>query len=114
MKDLHAMNKDGTWFAEDGMYRVAEILMSYHKENVVDYTQKYGLASQVNQPHKVKDEQPPPTSTSSVPIEETPIYKELREYRLTKAGKKKLKHITYITMRRWNRLSPKCRKHMGN
>lgn len=91
MKDLHAMNKDGTWFAEDGMYRVAEILMSYHKENVVDYTQKYGLASQVNQPHKVKDEQPPPTSTSSVPIEETPIYKELREYRLTKSREEKIK-----------------------
>jgi superfamily II DNA helicase RecQ len=91
MKDLHAMNKDGTWFAEDGMYRVAEILMSYHKENVVDYTQKYGLTSQVNQPHKVEEEQAPPTSTSSVPIEETPIYKELREYRLTKSREEKIK-----------------------
>ena len=39
MKNLHALNKDGTWFAEEGMYRVAELLMAYLKENVVDYTQ---------------------------------------------------------------------------
>lgn len=91
MKNLHALNKDGTWIPEDGMYRVAEILMSHHKENVVDYTLKYGLASQVNQCEKVKEEQPQPASTSSVPIEKTPIYKELREYRLVKSREEGIK-----------------------
>lgn len=71
MKDLHAMNKDGTWIPEDGMYRVAEILMAHHKKNVVDYTQKYGLTMQV--PKENKEGLPKLASTSSVPIEETPI-----------------------------------------
>lgn len=76
------MNKDGYWFVERGMYRVADILMSYHKENAVDYTQKYDLPGQmiVAEPGKYQPSHPP--EASPVPIEETAIYKELREYRL--------------------------------
>jgi len=44
MKNLHDKNKNGYWFPESGMYRVAEVLMSYHKDNPVDYTQKYNLS----------------------------------------------------------------------
>jgi len=91
MKSLHDSNKEGYWFPEDSMYRVAEILMAYHKENLVDYTQKYNLTSQMSpkQPQAVK-EQPQPAPTSA-PIEETPIYKELREYRLLKSREEGIK-----------------------
>jgi len=91
MKALHDLNKDGPWFPEDGMYRVAEVLMEHHKENEVDYTQKYGLTSNVDQPEEVKEEQPQPAPTSSVSIEELPIYKELREYRLSKSREEGIK-----------------------
>jgi len=45
----------------------------------VVYTQKYGLTSQVNHAEEVKEKQPQPVLTSSVSIESTAIYKELRE-----------------------------------
>lgn len=31
------------------MYNVAELLMTHHKENAVDYTQKYGLTLQITE-----------------------------------------------------------------
>lgn len=92
MKKLHDSNKDGYWFAEDGMYHVAEVLMAHHKENVVDYTQKYGSATQVKQPEKVEEKLPQPPQTSLIEaIEDTPIYKKLREYRLLKSREENIK-----------------------
>lgn len=91
MKSLHALNKDGYWFPEDGMYRVAELLMAHHKENVVDYTQKYGLTLQMSQTDETNDGQTELAQVLSVPIEDTPIYKELREYRLLKSKEEGIK-----------------------
>jgi len=91
MKNLHDSNKDGYWFSEEGMYRAAEVLLAHHKENVVDYTQKYGLTSQVNGAGEVKEEQPQPVLTPPVSIENTAIYKELREYRLIKSREEGIK-----------------------
>jgi hypothetical protein len=82
MKKLHTLNEDGCWFPEEGMYRVARILMAHHKENKVDYTQKYGLTDQMIVAESGGDQSPQTLQASSVPIEETAIYKELREYRL--------------------------------
>jgi len=90
IKKLHDLNKDGHWFPEEGMYKVAEILMAHHKENVVDYTQKYGL-TQLDQPAEVKEEPVMPYKSDSTPIEETPIYKELREYRLLTSRSENIK-----------------------
>ncbi|TEB12302.1 Nuclease-related domain protein [Pelotomaculum sp. FP] len=91
MKNLHDSNKDGYWFPEEGMFRVAEVLAAHHKENVVDYTQKYGLTLQANHAEEVKKEQPQPVLTSPVSIENTAIYKELREYRLLKSREEGIK-----------------------
>ncbi len=88
MKALHDSNKDGYWIPEEGMYRIAEILMAHHKENVIDYTQKYGLGLHGNQTGEVKAEI---ASTLSKSIEETPIYKDLREYRLITSRKEAIK-----------------------
>jgi len=93
MKSLHDANKDGYWFTEDAMYRVAEILMAHHQENRVDYTQKYALASQVagEQNKVVEDEAMYSTEASSETISETPLYKALREYRLIKSREEGIK-----------------------
>lgn len=93
MKSLHDANKDGYWFPEDAMYRVAEILMAHHRENVVDYTQKYAIVPQAagEQLAVVKEEQTQATAPSSELIEETPIYKALREYRLTMSREEGIK-----------------------
>lgn len=91
MKNLHDSNKDGHWFPGDTMHRVAEVLMAHHNENVVDYTLKYGISSQVNQLQEVENEQPQPSTVSSVSNEETPIYEELREYRLLKSREEGIK-----------------------
>jgi len=90
MKKLHDENKDGYWMPEDSMYLVAEILMAHHKENVLDYTQKYSL-TQLNQPAEVKEEPLVPYKSVSKTIEETPIYKELREYRLLTSRSENIK-----------------------
>lgn len=96
MKNLHDKNKNGYWFPESGMYRVAEVLMSYHKDNPVDYTQKYNLSlpgiSQTEGPME-EDSQ----STQAATLEETEIYKELREYRLLKSREEKIKAFYVYT-----------------
>lgn len=88
MKALHDSNKNGYWILEEGMYQIPEILMAHHKENVTDYTQKYSLGLHGNQTGEVKAEI---ASTLSISIEETPIYKELREYRLITSRKEGIK-----------------------
>ncbi|KAF1084413.1 ATP-dependent DNA helicase RecQ [Sporotomaculum syntrophicum] len=91
MKNLHDANKNGAWFSEDGMYRVAEVLLAHHHENPVDYTLKYGISSQENQPAEAKQAQQQLAPVSSVTIEDTPIYRELREYRLIKSREEGIK-----------------------
>lgn len=91
MKDLHDVNKDGYWMPESGMYKVAEVLMAHHRENIVDYTKKYGLSQQIRYTEDFKEEEPQLAEASSVPIEETMIYKELREYRLVKSREEGIK-----------------------
>jgi len=67
--------------------------MAHHKENVVDYMLKYGITSQVSQPEEDKKAQPQqqPFPTTSTSNENTPIYRELREYRLQKSREEGIK-----------------------
>lgn len=90
MKSLHNANKDGLWFAEEGMYRVADILMDHHKENTVDYTKKYGISSppKVESLSEIKTEQ---VAEAPESYEESPIYKDLKEYRLLKSREEGIK-----------------------
>jgi len=82
MKNLHYANKNGYWFPEDGMYRVAEVLLAHQQENRVDYTLKYGASAQVSRSAEEKQTQQQPSPVAPTAIEDTPIYRELREYRL--------------------------------
>jgi len=90
MKSLHSANKDGLWFAEEGMYRVADILMAHHRENTVDYTKKYGFFSPVKAENK-KEIVSEIVAESPESYEESPIYKELKDYRLLKSREESIK-----------------------
>jgi len=91
MKNLHEANKNGAWFPEDGMYRVAEVLLAHHQENPVDYTSKYGGSAQGNRPAEAEQTQQQPVPSATVAVEDTPIYRELREYRLMKSREEGIK-----------------------
>lgn len=102
MNHLHKLNKDGLWFPEQGMYKVAEVLMSYHKENPVDYTKKYNIenipnslneniAVQENESDYLIETHETSTQPNQTILEETPIYKELKEFRLIKSKEEGLK-----------------------
>jgi len=84
MKNLHYANKNGYWFPEDCMYRVAEVLLAHHHANPVDYTLKYGAAAQVSRSAEEKQAQLQPSPVASATVEDTPIYQELCAYRLMK------------------------------
>lgn len=95
MKNLHNQNKDGTWFPEEGMYHVAEILINNHKQKQIDYTKKYNLNSTIEtvrpQSNICKEEKLTVSdmnrsiqATDTV-IEETPIYIDLKQYRYNKS-----------------------------
>lgn len=88
MKALHEANKDGYWLTEETMYKIADSLMKYNVAYKFDYEKKYEIS---NIPKEVtelfKDENKEETSN----IEESPIYKELKEYRLNKSREEKVK-----------------------
>lgn len=58
---------------EKHMYEIAEFFLSFHTPNATDYTKKF-LQEEYLEP-EIKPDQPP------VILEETPLYKELRQYR---------------------------------
>lgn len=86
VKHMKNLGSSSGWnyISEKGLYRVAEAILSYHEENTVDYTQKYNLDSSAI-PRENEEEKPQVSEELMLPIEETPIYKELREYRLSRS-----------------------------
>jgi hypothetical protein len=89
MKKLHTANENGHWLVESGMYKVVEVLMAHHKDIEVDYTQKYNIGTDI------KNE--PSSSLTQIPIEETEIYKDLKEYRLLKSREEGIKAYYIFT-----------------
>lgn len=105
MKQFHDANKDGRWFTEESMYNVAESLMNYNDTYTIDYEKKYAvsLVSNVeeNKTYNENDKIISSEETAEVEnkntieesdgIEESLIYKELKEYRLKKSREEKVK-----------------------
>ena len=71
-------SKDLAW-SEKEMYEMAEFFVGLHKENTVDYTERYFLDGVVEQSEAIegRDED----VGVEVSIEETPIYQALKQYR---------------------------------
>ncbi|HHX95413.1 MAG TPA: helicase, partial [Clostridia bacterium] len=73
IKKLLKDSGNEAWF-EKQMYELADFFLSFHTPNTKDYTRKY-----VEGDWKKKDESE--ITKMEVNLEETPLYKELRQYR---------------------------------
>lgn len=105
MKQLQDANKDGRWFTEGSMYNLADSLMKYNDTYTIDYEKKYGISfisnDKENTIHSENEEiisQEEKTEVAdknniqeSDCLEESSIYKELKEYRLKKSREEKVK-----------------------
>lgn len=121
MQELHDENKNGYWISEEGMYKVANLLMQYNRVHKIDYEKKYGISNiaKVNiEKFEIEIEQEADIETKInlidannndettkiiessadgvsndeiIKIEESPIYKELKEYRFNKSREEKVK-----------------------
>jgi len=76
------------------MLEIAETYLSYHNEKTIDYSQKYQQLTDEPDVEQVEQEvgdhsnlMPPPT----VNLEETEVYKQLKEYRLKKSREENIK-----------------------
>ena len=70
-KDLASSEKD--------MYEMADFFAGLHKENPVDYTEKYFVDGGVGQSEAIVDREE--SGGVEVGIEETPLYQALKQYR---------------------------------
>ena len=78
IKRLIRENKDLA-SSEKRMYEMADFFVGMHKENPVDYTEKYLLDSGVEQSEAIVDREE--NGGVEVRIEETPLYLALKQYR---------------------------------
>lgn len=78
-------NKKDVLYSEKEMYELAEFFLNLHTHNTVDYTKKYKVEEPVQEesiPTPVAAPMADPTATPpKTNIEETPLYKELKQYR---------------------------------
>lgn len=78
IKRLIRENKDLA-SSEKEMYEMADFFVGLHKENPVDYTERYLLGDSGDQAKVIVDREE--NSGVEVKIEETPLYKALKQYR---------------------------------
>ena len=71
-------SKDLAW-SEKEMYEMADFFVGLHKENPVDYTEKYFVDGGVEQSEAIVDREE--DGGVEVAIEETPLYQALKQYR---------------------------------
>ncbi|SCZ81581.1 NERD domain-containing protein [Acidaminobacter hydrogenoformans] len=69
------------------MLEIAESYLGYHKEKSIDYSQKYQLLTDAQEVEDVINLMPTP----AVSLEETEVYKRLKEYRLKKSREENIK-----------------------
>ncbi|MDR3597702.1 HRDC domain-containing protein [Clostridium sp.] len=107
MKQLHESNKNGRWFPEESMYKLADSLMKYNGIYTVDYEKKYGISIiSDKKENKIGDcnskeknnytEENIEVNNKEIieeidSMEESSLYKELKEYRLNKSREEKVK-----------------------
>ena len=65
--------------SEKEMYEMAEFFVGLHKENPVDYAEKYFVAGGVEQSNAIVESEE--SGGVEVRIEETPLYRALKQYR---------------------------------
>lgn len=87
MKELVDANKDGYWFTEEKMYSIANTLLKHNSTYTFDYNKKYGDLFDNNEKLQLSNKD----IMHEEPIEETPLYKELRKYRLDKSREENVK-----------------------
>ena len=71
-------SKDLAW-SEKEMYEMAEFFVGLHKENTVDYTERYLLGDSGDQAEVIVDREE--NGGAEVGIEKTPLYQSLKQYR---------------------------------
>lgn len=105
MKQLQDANKDGRWFTEETMYNLADSLMKYNESYTIDYEKKYCIAVGSNEEENAtnneneeiisQEEKTEVAGGNNIEepecLEESQIYKELKEYRLMKSREEKVK-----------------------
>ncbi len=105
MKQLQDANKDGRWFTEESMYNLADSLMKYNETYTIDYEKKYGVSVVCNEEkntihidneeiisqEEITEVADKNNIGESECLEESQIYKELKEYRLKKSREEKVK-----------------------
>ncbi|MCD2345855.1 NERD domain-containing protein [Clostridium guangxiense] len=87
MKELAYANKDGYWFTEEKMYSIANTLLKYNSTYAFDYKKKYGNLFDNDEKFQLSNKD----ITYEEPMEKTPLYKELRKYRLDKSREENVK-----------------------
>ena len=80
--------------SEKEMYKMAEFFVSMHKENPVDYTERYLLDSGVEQSEAIVDREE--NGGVEVRIEETPLYQALKQYRYETSKMEGVKALLYF------------------
>lgn len=87
MRELVDANKDGYWFTEEKMYSIANTLLKYNSTYTFDYNKKYGSLFDSDEKLQLRNKE----IICEESMEETPLYKELRKYRLDKSREENVK-----------------------
>ncbi|MFZ2363595.1 MAG: HRDC domain-containing protein, partial [Trichococcus flocculiformis] len=78
IKRLIRESKEGS-SSEKDMYKLADFFVGLHKENPVDYTERYFMGGGFEQSEAIVDREE--NRGAEVTIEETPLYLALKQYR---------------------------------
>jgi len=73
------------------MLEIAESYLSYHKEKSIDYSQKYQQLKDESEVEQQVEDNSNLMTASAVNLEETEVYKQLKEYRLKKSKEENIK-----------------------
>ena len=102
MKEFHEAKSNEHWFTEETMYDLANSLLKHNGTYTPNYERKYGISDETKE-----DNQIPATNENVLEekvelihkdiigetglIEESPLYKELKKYRLDKSREEMVK-----------------------
>lgn len=98
IKDMNSRSKDLS-NTDKEMLELGKSILKYHSENTVDYYKKYRVPceEQVMVPENCEEKSVIKDDTDSCILEETPLYTELKRYRLEKSRLEKVKPYFIFT-----------------
>ncbi len=102
IKEFHETKSNEHWFTEETMHDLANSLLKHNGTYTPNYDRKYGISyepkedNQINVVNeKVLEEKvelkPKEITVEAVSIEQSPLYKELKKYRLDKSREEMVK-----------------------